>query len=94
MRFDVFTLFPGMFSGVFDDSILRRARDAGQLAIHLHNLRDYTHDKHHVTDEEAYGGGGGMVIKPEPVFEAVETVLGADRAQRPPSCCFPRAGAS
>ncbi len=84
MRFDVFTLFPGMFAGVFDDSILQRAREAGLLQVQLHNIRDYTHDKHHITDDYAYGGGGGMVMKPEPIFEAVETVLGADPAQRPP----------
>ncbi|HZQ10510.1 MAG TPA: tRNA (guanosine(37)-N1)-methyltransferase TrmD [Anaerolineae bacterium] len=84
MRFDIFTLFPGMFTGVFDDSILQRARDAGLIQLHLHNIRDYTHDKHHITDDYAYGGGGGMVMKPEPIFEAVETILGADPAQRPP----------
>jgi len=84
MRFDIFTLFPGMFAGVFDDSILQRARDAGLVELHLHNIRDYTHDKHHITDDYAYGGGGGMVMKPEPIFEAVETVLGQDHALRPP----------
>lgn len=84
MRFDIFTLFPGMFSGVFEDSILARARDAGLVQVLLHNLRDYTRDKHHITDDDAYGGGGGMVMKPEPIFEAVEGTLGADPAQRPP----------
>lgn len=84
MQFDIFTLFPGMFSGVFEDSILLRARDAGLLSIRLHDIRAYTHDKHHITDDYAYGGGGGMVLKPEPIFEAVETVLGGDAAQRPP----------
>ncbi|MBI4673498.1 MAG: tRNA (guanosine(37)-N1)-methyltransferase TrmD [Chloroflexi bacterium] len=84
MRFDVFTLFPGMFVGVFDDSILQRARDAGLIEIHTHNLRDFTYDKHHVCDDTPYGGGGGMVMKPEPIFEAIEKVLGDDPAQRPP----------
>lgn len=84
MRFDVFTLFPGMFAGVFDDSILQRAADAGLLEIHTHNIRDFTYDKHHVCDDTPYGGGGGMVMKPEPIFEAIEQVLGADPAQRPP----------
>lgn len=84
MRFDIFTLFPNMFAGVFDDSILQRARETGRVEIFLHNIRDYARDKHHVTDETAYGGGGGMVMKPEPIFEAVETILGSDAAARPP----------
>jgi tRNA (guanine37-N1)-methyltransferase len=84
MRFDIFTLFPSMFAGVFGDSILQRARAAGLLEIHTHNIRDYTYDKHHVCDDTPYGGGGGMVMKPEPIFEAVEQVLGRDAAQRPP----------
>ncbi len=84
MRFDIFTLFPNMFAGVFDDSILQRARETGRVEIFLHNIRDYAHDKHHITDETAYGGGGGMVMKPEPIFEAVETVLGNDDAPRAP----------
>lgn len=84
MRFDIFTLFPSMFAGVFDDSILQRARETGRVEIFLHNIRDYARDKHHVTDETAYGGGGGMVMKPEPIFEAVETILGSDAAARPP----------
>ncbi len=84
MRFDVFTLFPGMFAGVFDDSILQRARDAGLIEIHAHNIRDFTSDKHHVCDDTPYGGGGGMVMKPEPIFAAIDQVLGADPALRPP----------
>lgn len=83
MRFDIFTLFPGMFAGVFDEGIVQRARENGRVEIRLHDLRAFTHDKHHVTDETAYGGGGGMVMKPEPIFEAVETVLGTDAASRP-----------
>jgi tRNA (guanine37-N1)-methyltransferase len=84
MRFDIFTLFPGMFAGVFDDSILQRAREAGRLQVFLHNIRDFTYDKHHITDDYAYGGGGGMVMKPEPIFEAVDRVLGAEPERRPP----------
>lgn len=75
MRFDIFTLFPGMFAGPFADSILRRAADAGLIELLIHNIRDYTTDKHHITDDYAYGGGGGMVMKPEPIFAAVEAVL-------------------
>lgn len=75
MRFDVFTLFPGMFVSPFAESILRRALDAGLIELNVHNIRDYATDKHRVTDDYAYGGGGGMVMKPEPIFAAVESVL-------------------
>ncbi len=75
LHFDIFTLFPGMFAGIFDDSILKRAREAGIIGITLHNIRDYALGRHRVTDDAPYGGGGGMVMKPEPIFRAVETVL-------------------
>ena len=75
MRFDIFTLFPAMFDGPFADSILKRAQDAGLLEIHTHNIRDYAEGKHKITDDMAYGGGGGMVMKPEPIFNAVESVF-------------------
>ncbi len=75
MRFDVFTLFPAMFASPFAESIMRRALDAGIIELHAHNIRDYTTDKHHITDDYAYGGGGGMVMKPDPIFSAVESVL-------------------
>ncbi len=74
MRIDILTLFPEMFAGPFSESIMKRAADRGLLKIFLHNIRDYTHDKHHVVDDSPYGGGAGMVLKPEPVFEAVEAV--------------------
>jgi tRNA (guanine37-N1)-methyltransferase len=77
MRFDIFTLFPEMFSGVLNESILKRAQEARLIEIALHDIRDYTTDKHHVTDDYTYAGGGGMVMKPEPVFAAVEAVLGS-----------------
>jgi tRNA (guanine37-N1)-methyltransferase len=82
MRFDIFTLFPQMFSGVFDESILQRAREAGLIEVLVHNIRDYTTDKHHITDDYTYGGGGGMVMKPEPIVTAVETVLGLNETPR------------
>ncbi|MDE3088657.1 MAG: tRNA (guanosine(37)-N1)-methyltransferase TrmD [Chloroflexota bacterium] len=75
MRFDIFTLCPELFDGAFDESILKRARDARLLEIALHDIRDYTTDKRHVTDDYPYAGGGGMVMKPEPIFAAVESVL-------------------
>ncbi len=75
MRFDILTLFPDMFRGPFDDSIIKRAQESGLISIHLHNIRDFATDKHHVTDDYPYGGGGGMVMKPEPIFSCVEHVL-------------------
>jgi tRNA (guanine37-N1)-methyltransferase len=81
MRFDVFTLFPEVFEPYLQTSILQRARQRGLLEVALYNIRDWTSDRHHVTDDEPYGGGGGMVMKPEPIFAAVEGVLGS-----PPSC--------
>lgn len=85
MQFDVFTLLPEVFPPYLESSILSRARQRGLIDVRVHNIRDYTHDKHHVTDDTPYGGGGGMVMKPEPVFEAVESILGpvADRTQPP-----------
>jgi len=76
IHFDVFTLFPEMFHGPLDESILGRAQQDGHLSVSLHNIRDYATDKHHVTDEPPYGGGGGMVMKAAPIFNAVEAVLG------------------
>ncbi len=81
MRFDVFTLFPEVFVPYIDASIIARARARGLVDIALHNIRDWTTDRHHVVDDEPYGGGGGMVMKPEPIFAAVEGVLGS-----PPAC--------
>lgn len=81
MRFDVFTLFPEVFVPYLQTSILQRTRRNGLLDVHLHNIRDWTTDRHHVTDDEPYGGGGGMVMKPEPIFSAVEGILGD-----PPDC--------
>jgi tRNA (guanine37-N1)-methyltransferase len=76
VRIDIFTLFPQMFDSPLGSGILKRAVDQGLLEFEVHNIRDYTHDKHHTTDDYPYGGGAGMVFKPEPVFEAVETVRG------------------
>jgi len=81
MHIDILTLFPAMFEGPFTESILKRAQTNGLLTIRLHNIRDYTTDKHHVTDEPPYGGGGGMVMKVEPIVSAVESVLGEGPAR-------------
>ncbi len=74
MRFDILTLFPAMFEGPFTESILKRAQAANLIEIHLHNIRDYATDKHHVTDDTPAGGGGGMVMKVEPLVHAIEDV--------------------
>ena len=83
MHFDVFTLFPAIFESPLQESILKRAQEMGRLSVALHNIRDYATDKHHITDDYPYGGGGGMVMKPEPIFAAVETVLGAASSTTP-----------
>ena len=72
MKVDVLTLFPAMFAGPMDESILKRAQDTGRLELAVHNLRDWTHDRYRKVDDEPYGGGPGMVLKPEPIFEAIE----------------------
>ena len=76
MKIDVLTLFPAMFAGPLDESIVKRARQAGLLDLTIHDLRDYTHDRHRTVDDTPYGGGPGMVLKPEPIFEAVEALAG------------------
>jgi tRNA (guanine37-N1)-methyltransferase len=75
MEFDVFSLLPEVFPPYLNSSILNRARQRGLIDIRIHNIRDWAADKHHVTDDEPYGGGGGMVMKVEPVFAAIESVL-------------------
>jgi tRNA (guanine37-N1)-methyltransferase len=83
MHFDILTLFPEMFQGPFAASIIQRAREAGLVSMTLHNIRDYAPGRHRVTDDTPYAGGGGMVMKPEPIWTAVEAVLGYDPAGRP-----------
>ncbi len=78
MQFEVFTLLPEVFPPYLESSILQRARQRGLIEVRLHNIRDWARDKHHTTDDMPYGGGGGMVMKPEPVFEAVESILGPE----------------
>ena len=78
MRLDILTLFPALFSGVFEESIVKRAVESDLVTIAVHNIRDYATDRHHLTDDEPYGGGGGMVMKAEPIFRAVEAVLGGE----------------
>lgn len=75
MRFEFFTLFPHLFTPYLESVLFQRAQDNGLASFGVHNIRDYTHDKHRITDDYPYGGGAGMVLKPEPIFEAVETAL-------------------
>jgi len=74
MKIDVLTLFPAMFAGPLDESIVKRARAEGLLDLAIHNLRDHTHDRHRTMDDKPFGGGPGMLLKPEPIFEAVENL--------------------
>lgn len=76
MRFDIFTLFPEVFNPYINTSILQRACSNNIISIHVHNIRDWATDKHHTTDDTPFGGGGGMVMKPEPIFNALESVAG------------------
>src|SRR5690606_21774749 len=78
MRFDILTIFPRMFDGPLSESILGRAREAGHISVHLHDLRDWTHDRHRTVDDYPFGGGAGMVMKPEPLFEAIEAITAQD----------------
>ncbi len=80
MDIDILTLFPRMFEGPLDESILKRARERELVKVRVHNLRDFTHDKHRVVDDKPYGGAPGMLMKPEPIFEAVE------KLRRPETC--------
>jgi tRNA (guanine37-N1)-methyltransferase len=76
MRFDLITIFPEFFSGPLDHGILRRARESGLVEVNMQDLREFTKDKHRTVDDRPFGGGEGMVLKPEPLFEAVEKLLG------------------
>ena len=82
MRFDIYTLFPSLFDSVFSQSIVSRAVEAELVSIGIHNIRDYATDRHHVTDDTPYGGGGGMVMKVDPIVAALESTLGADLLAR------------
>jgi tRNA (guanine37-N1)-methyltransferase len=74
VKIDVLTLFPAMFAGPLDESIIMRARKAGLLDLQIHDLRQWTHDRHKIVDDRPFGGGPGMLLKPEPIFEAVESL--------------------
>lgn len=83
MRIDTISTFPGMFSSVMGESMMKRAQTKGILQFHAHDLRDWTHDRHRTTDDYPYGGGIGLVMKCEPIFEALEEVLGLESGSLP-----------
>jgi tRNA (guanine37-N1)-methyltransferase len=83
MQFEIITIFPEFFAGPLDYGIVRRAREARLMDVRVHDLRAFTHDRHRTVDDRPFGGGEGMVLKPEPLFEAVESLAGADPAARP-----------
>ena len=74
MRFDLLTIFPDLFTSPFEEGILRRALTAGQIEIGIHNIRDFAEDRHAMTDDRPFGGGEGMVMKPEPIAACVRRV--------------------
>lgn len=80
LRVDILTLFPAMFAGPFEESMVKRAVDRGLLDIRLHDLREHTHDRHRTVDDYPYGGGAGMVLKPDPLFEGVEAIAASDQS--------------
>jgi tRNA (guanine37-N1)-methyltransferase len=84
MRFDIITIFPEFFSGPLDWGVMRRARAAGIIQTEIHDLRDFAHDRHNTVDDRPFGGGEGMILKPEPLFEAVEAVLGQPETAQGP----------
>ncbi len=84
LRVDIITIFPDYFRAAFDYGIIRRARAAGLVTIEAHDLREWTSDKHHVVDDRPFGGGDGMVMKPEPIFAAVKSLTGANRRETVP----------
>jgi tRNA (guanine37-N1)-methyltransferase len=85
MRFDIVTIFPEFFGGPLDYGIVRRAHEARLVETHVHDLRDFTHDRYRTVDDRPFGGGEGMVLKPEPLFEAAEALLGGGSAAAPPA---------
>ena len=82
MKFEILTIFPDFFRGPLDYGIVRRAREAELIEIGIHDLRTFTHDRHRTVDDRPFGGGEGMVLKPEPIFECLEVLQGASREER------------
>ena len=94
MRFDLITIFPEFFTGPLEHGIVRRARETGLIDVHVQDLRVFTKDRHRTVDDRPFGGGEGMVLKPEPLFDAVESLVGAEtsaKASLPHPAILPRA---
>src|SRR6266851_6037271 len=83
MQFEIITIFPEFFAGPLDYGIVRRAREASLMDVRIHDLRTFAHDRHRTVDDRPFGGGEGMVLKPEPLFEAVESLAVTDSAASP-----------
>jgi tRNA (guanine37-N1)-methyltransferase len=83
MKIDIISIFPGMFEPVLNESIIKRAREKGRVRIAVHDLREYTKDKHRTVDDRPFGGGAGMVMRPEPIFRAVEKITGRKGGKKP-----------
>ncbi len=102
MKIDILTIFPDFFRGPLDYGIVRKAREAGLAEIEVHDLRAFAHDRHHTVDDRPFGGGEGMVLKPEPIFECIEelNIQPLDRSAVPARrskawcCCRHKAGVS
>src|SRR5580698_10261126 len=84
MRFDIITIFPEFFTGIFDNGVVKRALTNGLIDVRVHDLRSFTHDRHHTVDDRPFGGGEGMVLKPEPLVEAVESLGVKPKPERNP----------
>jgi tRNA (guanine37-N1)-methyltransferase len=84
MRFDIITIFPGIFAGIFEHGVIRRATAGGLVEVKTHDLRDFTHDRHRTVDDRPFGGGEGMVLKPEPIAEALEAIGATPKNERDP----------
>ena len=82
MKIDILTIFPDFFRGPLDYGIIRRAKEAGLAEVKIHDLRAFAHDRHRTVDDRPFGGGEGMVLKPEPIFECIETLNVAPREHR------------
>src|SRR3990172_1330988 len=89
MRFDIITIFPAFFAGPLDYGIVRRARESGLVEVGVHDLREFTRDRHRTVDDRPFGGGEGMVLKPEPLFEVVEALLAESQGPAPATATPP-----
>ena len=85
LHFHIVTIFPDFFAGPLEHGIIRRARGASVIEVKVHDLREATHDRHRTVDDRPFGGGEGMLLKPEPLFDTVERILGAPRDELAPS---------